>query len=75
MRHYRLVAHTKGDLKLQLVWEPKFDLMRQIAAEHELDNAFYSDMIVGLEPLTVLGILWFQTNGSAYHPLEHFELC
>ena len=49
MRHYRLGAHTKTDLKLHLVWIPKYrkailtgevairgrDLLRQIAAEHE----------------------------------------
>ncbi len=51
MRHYRLGAHTKGDLKVHLVWVPKYrksvlvgevavrvrDLLRQIAAEHELE--------------------------------------
>ena len=51
MRHYRLGAHTKSDLKVHLVWIPKYrkavltgdvairvrDLLRQIAAEHELE--------------------------------------
>ena len=51
MRHYWLGAHTKGDLKLHVVWIPKYrkavltgevavrvrDLLRQIAAEHELE--------------------------------------
>ena len=51
MRHYRLGAHTKSDLKVHLVWVPKYrkavltgdvairvrDLVRQIAAEHELE--------------------------------------
>ena len=51
MRHYRLGAHTKSDLKVHLVWVPKYrkaaltgevalrarDLIRQIAAEHELE--------------------------------------
>ena len=51
MRHYRLGAHTKSDLKVHLVWIPKYrkavlsgevairvrDLIRQIAAEHELE--------------------------------------
>ena len=51
MRHYRLGAHTKTDLKVHLVWVPKCrkavlvgevairvrDLLRQIAAEHELE--------------------------------------
>ena len=51
MRHYRLGAHTKSDLKVHLVWVPKYrkpvltgevairvrDLLRQIAAEHELE--------------------------------------
>ena len=50
MRQYRLGAHTKFDLKVHLVWVPKYrkkvlegpvairvrDLIRQIAAEHEL---------------------------------------
>ena len=50
MRHYRYGAHTKHDLKVHLVWIPKYrkgvltgevavrvrDLIRQIAAEHEL---------------------------------------
>ncbi len=51
MRHYWLGAHTKADLKVHLVWIPKYrkpvltgevairvrDLLRQIAAEHELE--------------------------------------
>ena len=50
MRHYRLGAHTKTDLKVHLIWVPKYrkkvltgpvavrtrDLLRQIAMEHEL---------------------------------------
>lgn len=50
MRHYRLGAHTKFDLKVHLVWVPKYrkrvltgevairvrDLIRRIALEHEL---------------------------------------
>jgi putative transposase len=51
VRHYRLGAHTKSDLKLHVVWIPKYrkpvltgdlalrvrDLIRQIANEHELE--------------------------------------
>lgn len=51
MRHYRLGAHTKTDLKVHLVWIPKYrkavltgevavrvrDLIRQIAMEHEVE--------------------------------------
>ena len=51
MLHYRLGAHTKSDLKIHVVWIPKFrkailtgdvalrvrELVRQIAAEHELE--------------------------------------
>ena len=51
MRKYRLGAHTKSDLRVHLVWLPKYrkpvltgevavrvrDLIRQIAAEHELE--------------------------------------
>ena len=51
MRHDRLGAPTKSDLKVHLVWVPKYrkavltgevalrgrDLLRQIAAEHELE--------------------------------------
>ena len=51
MRHYRLGAHTKSDLKVHAVWIPKYrkpvltgdlalrvrDIIRQIASEHELD--------------------------------------
>mgnify|MGYP005828194535 CR=1 FL=1 len=51
MRYYRLGAHTKSDLKVHLVWVPKYrkavlvgevavrvrDLLRQIAAEHEVE--------------------------------------
>src|SRR3972149_7469834 len=50
MRKYRLGAHTKFDLKVHLVWIPKYrkrvltgevairvrDLIRQIAMEHEI---------------------------------------
>ena len=50
MRQYRLGAHTKFDLKVHIVWIPKYrkkaitgavairarDLIRQIAMEHEL---------------------------------------
>ena len=52
MRKYRLGAHIKTDLKVHVVWLPKYrkpvltgevavrvrDLIRQIAAEHELEN-------------------------------------
>ena len=51
MRRYRLGAHTKTDLKVHLVWIPKYrkrvlrgevavrtrDLLRQIAMEHEIE--------------------------------------
>jgi putative transposase len=51
MRRYRLGAHTKSDLKIHVVWIPKYrkavltgdvalrvrDLVRQIAAQHELE--------------------------------------
>lgn len=51
MGHYRLGAHTKADLKVHLEWIRKYreavptgevalrvrDLLRQIAAEHELE--------------------------------------
>jgi putative transposase len=51
MRRYQLGAHTKHDLKVHLVWIPKYrkkvltgdvairvrDLIRQIAMEHEID--------------------------------------
>ena len=50
MRHYRLGAHTKTDLKIHLVWIPKYrkkvligdvatrtrDILRKIAMEHDL---------------------------------------
>ena len=50
MRHYRLGVHTKTDLKVHLVWIPKYrkqvlygdvavrarDLLRKIAMEHDL---------------------------------------
>jgi len=51
VRHYRLGAHTKTDLKVHVVWIPKYrkpvltgdvairvrDIIRRIAAEHELE--------------------------------------
>lgn len=51
MRHYQLGAHTKTDLKVHVIWIPKYrkpiltgdvavrvrDLIRSIAAEHELE--------------------------------------
>ena len=51
MRHYRVGAHTKSDLKVHVVWIPKYrkavltgeiavrvrDVIRQIAMEHELE--------------------------------------
>ncbi len=51
MRHYRLGAHTKTDLKVRIVWIPKYRkkvlngqvairtrvIFRQIAFEHEQD--------------------------------------
>jgi putative transposase len=51
MRRYRVGAHTKTDLKVHLVWVPKYrkkvltgevairarDLLKQIAMEHELE--------------------------------------
>jgi putative transposase len=50
MRHYRLGAHTKTDMKAHIVWIPKYrkkfltgdvairvrDIIRQIAIEHDL---------------------------------------
>ena len=51
MRRYKIGAHTKTDLKVHLIWIPKYrkqvlkgqvairtrDVLRQIALEHELD--------------------------------------
>jgi putative transposase len=51
VRHYRLGAHTRSDLKVHVVWIPKYrkpvltgdlalrvrDVIRQIASEHELE--------------------------------------
>ena len=51
MRRYRLGAHTKTDLKVHLIWIPKYrkrvlvgpvsirarDILRQVAMEHELE--------------------------------------
>ena len=51
MRRYKIGAHTKTDLKVHLIWIPKYrkkvltgqvairtrDILRQIAMEHELD--------------------------------------
>ena len=51
MRRYRLGAHTKTDLKVHVIWIPKYrknvlngqvairtrDILRQIALEHELE--------------------------------------
>ena len=51
MRRYTLGAHTKTDLKVHLIWIPKYrkrvltgpvavrtrDVLRQIAMEHEID--------------------------------------
>jgi len=51
MRRYQIGAHTKTDLKVHLIWIPKYrkqvligpvairarDVLRQIAFEHELD--------------------------------------
>ena len=51
MRHYRIGSHTKTDLKIHLVWIPKYrkkvlvgdiakrarELLRQIAAENDLE--------------------------------------
>ena len=51
MRHYRLGAHTKSDLKVHIIWIPKYrkpvltgdvavrvrDIVRRVASEHELD--------------------------------------
>ena len=51
MRHYRLGAHTKTDLKVHVIWIPKYrkpvltgdvalrvrDIVRRVCAEHELE--------------------------------------
>lgn len=51
MRHYRLGSHTKTDMKVHLIWVPKYrrriltgavasrcrDLLRQICCENELE--------------------------------------
>jgi putative transposase len=50
MRHYRLGSHTKSDMKVHLVWVPKYrkrvligevaertrDILRKVAMEHEI---------------------------------------
>ena len=50
MRHYRLRAHTKSDLKVRIIWIPKYrkpvltgdvalrvrDIVRRVCSEHEL---------------------------------------
>jgi putative transposase len=50
MRHYRLGSHTKSDMKVHLVWIPKYrkrilvgevaartrDILRKVAIEHEI---------------------------------------
>jgi len=50
MRHYRLGSHTKTDMKVHIIWVPKYrkrvltgqvairvrDVLRQIAMEHEI---------------------------------------
>ncbi len=59
MKRYQLGAHTKHDLKVHLIWIPKYrkkilvgevalrvrDLMRQIAMEHEI--SILSGKVVG----------------------------
>ena len=51
MRHYRLGAHTKTDLKVHVIWVPKYrkpvltgevalrvrDIVRRVCSEHELE--------------------------------------
>ena len=51
MRHYKIGSHTKTDLKVHLIWTPKYrrkvlvgqvairarDIIRQIALEHEIE--------------------------------------
>ena len=51
MRHYRLGAHTKTDLKVHIIWIPKYrrpvlhgevavrvrDIVRRVCSEHELE--------------------------------------
>ena len=51
MRHYRLGAHTKTDLKVHIIWCPKYrkpvlhgevavrvrDIVRRVCSEHELE--------------------------------------
>jgi putative transposase len=69
VRHYRLGAHTKSDLKLHVVWIPKYrkavltgevavrvrDLLRPIAAEHELETGKVARDYMHL-------FLWYRPN-------------
>ena len=76
MKHYRHGAHTKYDLKVHLVWVPKYrkhvligevvirvrDVLRQIASEHEL--AILSGT-VAKDPVHLL---------IAYHPRQDLSM-
>ena len=51
MRHYRVGAHTKSDLKVHIIWSPKYrkpvltgdvavrvrEIVRRVCSEHELE--------------------------------------
>lgn len=75
MRLYKLGAHTKTDLKVHLIWIPKYrkrvlmgpvairarDLLRQIALEHEIE------IISGKVSIDHIHMF------ISYHPTQHIS--
>jgi sialate O-acetylesterase len=45
-----------------------------LATDHLAPVVSYNAMIHGLEPYTLRGVIWFQADGNAGHPLEYSEL-
>jgi sialate O-acetylesterase len=45
-----------------------------LPTDHLAPVVSYNGMIHGLEPYTLRGVIWFQGDGNAGHPLEYSEL-
>ena len=84
MRRYRLGAHTKTDLKIHIIWSPKYrkkvlsgqvairnrDILRQIALEHELDVVLMDVQMQEMDGLEGKFVAGYIGTHGMVHALE-----
>jgi sialate O-acetylesterase len=45
-----------------------------LSASNYVPSQYYNGMILGLEPYTIRGIIWYQGSGNFQHPSEYAEM-